>query len=492
MKLIYDIGDRPKFSKTLIFAFQQMIAIMAATLLVPILMSTFAMSDGKTTLSFDPAAALFGAGIGTLVYILCTKRKSPVFLGSSFTFLGAYASVIGMNYGYWGVLIGIAFAGLVYVVLALIIKLVGSKWVNKLMPAVIIGPIVTLIGLSLSGTATSWMSGNGGETYSLLTILIGAVTFLTIVLVSVKGSKTLRLIPFIIGVGAGYALALILTLIGIAADVPSLQILSFDAFKQAFVPFGVTSIVDYPKFTILKAITEHPEGVLPIDGGALGNIAMTFVPIAVVELAQHIADHKNLSSVINRDLITEPGLDKTLIGDGLGSIVGGIFGGAANTTYGESIGCVAITGNASIVSIVTAGIGCMLLSFITPFVAIINSIPKCVMGGACVALYGFIAVSGLQMLKKVDLGNNKNLFVVSAILVTGIGGLALNFGTNAATGGPLLTITSLATALIFGIVTNLAVNGGKMGTGEEESTDALTGAAENMGKVEFEDSNKEE
>ena len=492
MKLIYDIGDRPKFSKTLIFAFQQMIAIMAATLLVPILMSTFATGDGKTTLSFDPAAALFGAGIGTLVYILCTKRKSPVFLGSSFTFLGAYASVIGMNYGYWGVLIGIAFAGLVYVVLALIIKLVGSKWVNKLMPAVIIGPIVTLIGLSLSGTATSWMSGNGGESYSLLTILIGAVTFLTIVLVSVKGSKTLRLIPFIIGVGAGYALALILTLIGIAADVPSLQILSFDAFKQAFVPFGVTSIVDYPKFTILKAITEHPEGVLPIDGGALGNIAMTFVPIAVVELAQHIADHKNLSSVINRDLITEPGLDKTLIGDGLGSIVGGIFGGAANTTYGESIGCGAITGNASIVSIVTAGIGCMLLSFITPFVVIINSIPKCVMGGACVALYGFIAVSGLQMLKKVDLGNNKNLFVVSAILVTGIGGLALNFGTNAATGGPLLTITSLATALIFGIVTNLVVNSGKMGAGDEEASNALTGAAENMGKVEFEDSNKKQ
>lgn len=486
MKLIYDIGDRPKFSKTIVFAFQQMIAIMAATLLVPILMSTFTMSNGQT-LSFDPAAALFGAGIGTIVYILFTKRRSPVFLGSSFTFLGAYAAVIGMNYGYWGVLIGIAFAGLVYVVLAVIIKLVGSKWVNKLMPAVIIGPIVTLIGLSLSGTATSWMSGNGSENYSLLTILIGAVTFLTIVLVSVKGSKTLRLIPFIIGVGVGYLLALVLTLIGMAADISALQILSFDAFKEAFVPFGVTSIVDYPKFTLLKAITEHPEGVLPIDGGAVGNIAMTFVPIAVVELAQHIADHKNLSSIINKDLITDPGLDKTLLGDGVGSIVGGLFGGAANTTYGESIGCVAITGNASVISIITASLGCMILSFLTPFVVLINSIPKCVMGGACVALYGFIAVSGLQMLKKVDLGNNKNLFVVSAILVTGIGGLALNFGKNSATGGPLLTITSLATALIFGIVTNLVVNGGKMGTGEEDSTDALAGAAENMGKVEFED-----
>ncbi len=489
MKLVYDIGDRPKFSQTLIFAFQQMIAIMAATLLVPILMSTYAMSNGQT-LSFDPAAALFGAGIGTIVYILCTKRKSPVFLGSSFTFLGAYAAVIGMNYGYWGVLIGIVFAGLVYVALALIIKVVGSKWVNKLMPAVIIGPIVTLIGLSLSGTATSWMSGNGGGSYSLLTILIGAVTFLTIVLVSVKGSKTLRLIPFIIGVGVGYLLALIVTLIGMATGNPELQILSFDAFKEAFLPFGLTSIVDYPKFTILQALTQHPEGVLPIDGAALGNIAMTFVPIAIVELAQHIADHKNLGSIIGRDLITEPGLDKTLIGDGLGSIVGGFFGGAANTTYGESIGCVAITGNASIISIVTAGIGCMLLSFFTPFVALINSIPKCVMGGACVALYGFIAVSGLQMLKKVDLGNNKNLFVVSAILVTGIGGLSLNFGTNSATGGALLTVTALATALIFGIITNLVVNGGKMGTGEEETPDGLTGAADNMGKVEFEDINK--
>ncbi len=489
MKLIYDVSDRPKFSQTLVFAFQQMIAIMAATLLVPILMSTYTMSNGNT-LSFDPAAALFGAGIGTIVYTFCTKRKSPVFLGSSFTFLGAYAAVIGMNYGYWGVLIGIAFAGLVYVVLALIIKAIGSGWVNKIMPAVIIGPIVTLIGLSLSGTATGWMSTNGGADYNLVTILVGAVTFLAIVLVSVKGSKTLRLIPFIIGVGAGYILALILTLIGNAADIPMLQILSFDSFKAAFDPFTITSIVDYPKFTFLKALTENVEGVLPIDAAAIGNIAMTFVPIGVVELAQHIADHKNLGSIINKDLIKDPGLDKTLIGDGVGSIVGGIFGGAANTTYGESIGCVAITGNASVISIIVASIGCMILSFFTPFVALINSIPKCVMGGACVALYGFIAVSGLQMLRKVDLGNNKNLYVVSAILVTGIGGLALNFGTNPATGGPLLTVTALATALIFGIVTNLVVNNGKLQS-DEDAQDALSAHADNMENVEFEDKDAE-
>lgn len=206
---------------------------------------------------------------------------------------------------------------------------------------------------------------------------------------------------------------------------------------------------------------------------------MIYIPIGVVELAQHIADHKNLSTVVNRDLIADPGLDKTLIGDGLGSIVGAFFGGCANTTYGESIGCIAITGNASIVSILTAALGCMVLSFFTPFVVLINSIPKCVMGGACIALYGFIAVSGLQMLHRVDLGNSKNLFVVSSILVCGIGGLYFGFGTNSITGGALLNITSLAVALIVGIVTNLIVNNGKLSSGE----DGLSSAASEMGKV---------
>ena len=472
MKLVYGINDRPPFKQTLVFAFQQMIAIMAATLLVPMLITSFGLEA-------DAAAALFGAGIGTLFYLFATKKRSPVFLGSSFTFLGAYAASIGQNYGYWGMIIGIGFAGLVYVIMGLIIKAVGSKWVNKIMPAVIIGPIVTLIGLSLSSTATGWMSTNGGETYSLLTILVGAVTFFAIVLTSVKGSKNLKLIPFIVGIGAGYALALILTLIGMAANVEAMQVLSFDAFKAVFGEFSITSIVDYPKFFFLKAI--QAKGQYPLDAAAIGNIALIYVPIGIVELAQHIADHKNLSNIIEQDLITDPGLDKTLIGDGVGSVIGGFFGGCANTTYGESIGCVAITGNASIVSISTAALGCMILSFFTPFVALINSIPKCVMGGACVALYGFIAVSGLQMLKNVDLGKSKNLYVVSAILVTGIGGLTLDFGFNPITQGPILTITSLAVALIFGIVTNLLANNGKMGSGEE--TDGLTGHVDNMENV---------
>lgn len=474
MKLIYDVSDKPPFGKNLVFALQQMIAIMAATLLVPIIVTGYGLES-------DPAAALFGAGIGTLVYLLFTKRKSPVFLGSSFTFLGAYLATVQQNYGYWGVMIGVLFAGLVYVLIAVIMKFTGSKWVNKLMPAVIIGPIVTLIGLSLSGTATSWMSGNGGDGYSLITILVGFFTFLIIVLASVKGTKSMKLIPFIIGVAAGYLLALVLTLIGKGTGAESLVILDFTPFKTAFSPFTWRSIVDYPKFYFLRAI-ETKGQFAPIDGTAIANIALIYVPIAVVELAQHISDHMNLSSIIGKNLLQDPGLDKTLMGDGVGSIVGAFFGGAANTTYGESIGCVAITGNASTSTISVAGVCCMILSFFTPFVAFVNSIPKCVMGGACVALYGFIAVSGLQMLHNADLGDNKNLYVVSAILVTGIGGLTLNFGHNEITGGSVLTITSLATALIAGLITNLLIRG-KHPADDEINDDNLAADVDNFASV---------
>ena len=204
MKLVYDVNDKPVMSKTIVFALQQMIAIMAATLLVPMLVTSFGLEA-------DPAAALFGAGIGTLVYIFFTKKKSPVFLGSSFTFLGAYAASIGQNFGYLGIILGVLFAGLVYVVIGLIIKAVGSGWVNKLMPAVIIGPIAALIGLSLSGTATGWMATNGGDNYSLITIIVGAITFFAIVIASVKGSANVKLIPFIVGIGAGYVCALVIT-----------------------------------------------------------------------------------------------------------------------------------------------------------------------------------------------------------------------------------------------------------------------------------------
>ncbi len=475
MKLTYDVFDKPPVKRNLVFAFQQMIAIMAATLLVPILMTSFGLPS-------DPAAALFGAGIGTLVYIFCTKRRSPVFLGSTFTFLGAYGASIGAGYGYWGVMIGVGFAALVYVIVALVIKAVGSTWINKLMPAAIAGPIVALIGLSLSGTATGWMSTNGGDVYSLLYILIGVITFFAIVFCSVRGTESMKRVPFIYGIGLGYVLSLILTLIGKATGCAALEIMSFQPFKDAFGTVTFESFLAVPKFYLLEGIRTSGE-YAKLDGNAIVNIAFMYVPIAIVELAQHTGDHKNLGNIIGKDLITDPGLDKTLIGDGLGSFIGTVFGSCANTTYGESIACTAITGNASTYTIGTAAIGCMLLSFFTPFVAVINSIPKCVMGGACVALYSFIAVSGLQLISKIDLGDNRNLYPVAAILVCGIGGLTLDFGTNPATGGALISFTSLAVALVVGILTRKIVGQGA----ENESIGKMV---ETMGEVELTEDEK--
>lgn len=455
MQLTYGIKDRPKFGKNLVFAFQQMIAIMAATLLVPILVSSVG-------LKCDPAAALFGAGAGSIVYLLFTRFKSPVFLGSSFTFLGALQAAATQNYGYWGLIIGVTFAGLVYVIIALIIKFVGAGWIKKLLPHVIIGPVLAIIGLSLSGTAGSWMMTNGGANYSLWYILVGLVTFIAIVIASVKGKGMVKLIPFIVGIGAGLVFAIIITLFGYVNDSAfcmNMRIVDFTPIKDCFSPIRFQSFFDYPKFTFLEAIRTN--GQYTLDGAAVGNLAVLFVPIAVVELAQHISDHENLSSIVEKDLLEDPGLHNTLLGDGVGSIVGSFFGGCANTTYGESISCVALSKDASTSTILLTGIMCMVVSFISPFVAIINMLPKCVMGGACIAMYGFISVSGLQMLKDVDLSDNRNLYPVAAILVIGIGGVVLNFGKNAITGGALIQVTSLALAMFVGIIVNAITHSGK-------------------------------
>jgi len=195
------------------------------------------------------------------------------------------------------------------------------------------------------------------------------------------------------------------------------------------------------------------DGLSGIDGAYLSTVAAAYVPVAFVVFAEHIADHKNLSSIIETDLLEEPGLHRTLLGDGVGSMAGAFFGGCPNTTYGESVGCVAITKNASVYSIIGAAAMALLISFFTPFVAFVNSIPPCVMGGVCMALYGFIAVSGLKMIKNVNLDENKNLFVVSIILVSGIGGLELTFGE--------IKITKIAVSLILGILANLMLSRGK-------------------------------
>lgn len=434
----------------MIFAFQQFLAILAATIAVPTIIG----------LPTQIPAAIFGAGIGTLVYQLFTKFRSPVFLGSSFAFIGsmsaAFAGATSMTLGYLGLLIGAAFAALVYVIIALIVKFVGVGWINKLMPVAVIGPTVAIIGLSLAGAAIKDVfsygpqDGNGAFVMSgnlWISFLCAMVTLVVVVLCSTYGKKMIKLIPFIIGVLAGYAVALVFTVIGYTAEIDSLKIIDFAPFR-ALVADGVnlSTFFAVPEFTFFTAI----DGVKDFEWSYLATVAVAYIPVAFVVFAEHIADHKNLSSIIDTDLLENPGLHRTLLGDGVGSFAGAIFGGCPNTTYGESVGCVAITRNASVATITATAILAILISFVSPFVAFLDSIPGCVMGGVCITLYGFIAVSGLKMIQKVDLEDHANLFTVSVILIAGIGGMSMAIGK--------VTITSIACALILGILVNVLLN----------------------------------
>ena len=418
MKLVYEISDRPSLKEAVVLGFQQVLAILSATITVPMIIGN----------GMDPAAAIFGAGIGTLIYLFFTQRKSPVFLGSSFAFIGsmlaAFAGAATVGLGYLGLIIGAVFAGLVYVVIAAIVKSFGTAWIDKFMPPVVIGPTVAIIGLSLAGSAITNFTSVG-----YWGILVGFVSLFMVMMASTFGNNKIKMIPFIVGIAAGYVLALVITLLG--EPIIDLSI------------FSNMQIISVPKFVFLSAFGSFKE----LTPSYIATVAVAYIPVAFVVFAEHLADHKNISSIIGTDLTKDPGLHRTLLGDGIGSIGGAIFGGCPNTTYGESIACVAITKNASTFTILVAAIECIIISFIGPITAVISSIPACVMGAVCITLYGFIAVSGLKMLQPVDLNDNRNLFTASIILIIGIGGFTFSIGA--------ITLTTVACALILGIITNV-------------------------------------
>lgn len=424
MELVYNISDRPSLKEAIILGFQQVLAILSATITVPMIIGN----------GMDPAAAIFGAGIGTLIYLSYTKMKSPVFLGSSFAFIGsmlaAFAGAATVGLGYLGLLIGALFAGLVYVLIAAAVKAFGTTWIDRFMPPVVIGPTVAIIGLSLAGSAITNLTSAG-----YWGILIGLVSLFVVMIASTFGNNKIKMIPFIIGIAAGYIVALILTFAGI-------PIIDLSAFSNL-------QIISIPKFVFLTAFGSFGE----LTPSYIATVAVAYIPVAFVVFAEHLADHKNISSIIGTDLTKDPGLHRTLLGDGVGSIGGAFFGGCPNTTYGESIACVAITKNASTYTILVAAIECILIAFIGPITAVISSIPACVMGAVCVTLYGFIAVSGLKMLQPVDLNDNRNLFTASIILIIGIGGFTFSIGA--------VTLTTVACALILGVITNIVLGKNK-------------------------------
>ena len=470
-KLVLDVNENPKKIKDwILFAIQHILAMLVACITVPFL----------TGLPVAPT--LISAGIGTLCYILFTKKKSPVFLSSSFAYLAPMSSalavgLIGEKTGnnYLALILGMLMVGVVYCLVALIIKFVGTNWLNKLLPPIVVGPIIMVIGLGLAGSAVSNLTtaSGSGESYNLIAILCGIIGLIATALSSHYGKKMVALVPFVIGMASGYVAAVLFTLIGyygfnnsyfnIVDFTPLINIFSADKISIAsFFNYKIFVPNDPESFIFLKF-----NEISAFDWATIGEVALLFIPVAFVTICEHIGDHKNLGNIINRDLLNgEPGMTRTLLGDGVATAVSGALCGAANTTYGENVAVIGMTKVASVNVIILASIMTILIGFFTPFTALLQTIPSCVTGGISLILYGFIASSGIKILikDKIDFSKSKNIIIASVILVVGIGGLALKFGPA---NDPIIEITKIAVAMFLGIILNLILRDKK----KEETTE---------------------
>lgn len=416
--MLLDVNDKPPVLKWILLSLQHVFAMFGATILVPILVNEAA---GSEVLSIP--VALISSGIGTLIYIVCTKGKSPVYLGSSFAFITPMA-VAAAKSGKASVFTAIMAVGLVYVIVALIIKLVGKKWINKLLPPIIVGPMIMIIGLSLAPTAVDEI-GLSAASVPWKNVVVALVAFLTTALVAIRGKGFFKVIPFLVGIITGYVLSMILGIV----DYSAIKASTFLSAPDFYVPF-----VHYK-----------------LNFGAI----LTIVPIALVTISEHIGDHKVLGSIIDRDLIENPGLDRTLMGDGLATMAAGLIGGPANTTYGENTSVVGMTKVASVWVTGLAAIIAIIFGFLGNLTAVISSIPSPVLGGVSVLLYGFISVNGLKILiqNNVDFGNTKNVVVASTMLVLGLGGAAIAIATKNIS----VSISGMSLAAIIGILLNAII-----------------------------------
>ena len=417
-KMLYDVNEVPPKGKWIVLAFQHVFAMFGATILVPILVNSAA---GKEVLTIP--VALVTSGIGTLIYILCTKKKSPVYLGSSFAFITPIAAAY-LKGGISGAMTGVMCVGLIYIIVAIIIKFVGKDWLEKLLPPIVIGPMIMIIGLGLAPSAIGQLGLSGG-TIDYKVVLVGLVSFLVTAIVMTRAKGFFRIIPFLVGIISGYILA------------ATLGMIDFSEVSKA-------SLFSVPKFIIpFKDYSISFAGII------------TIAPIALVTLCEHIGDHTSLSNIIGKDLIKDPGLDRTLMGDGVATLVAGLLGGPANTTYGENTSVVGMTRVASVKVIGLAAIISIIIGFLGKFTAIAKTIPNAVLGGVSLLLYGFIAVNGLKVLIKnqVDFEKNKNVIVASSMLVLGLGGAAISI----IKGDFSLTISGMSLASIVGILLNLFI-----------------------------------
>ena len=414
--LIYDTHEKPTPGKWIILALQHVFAMFGATILVPLLVNQAAGAEVLTI-----PVALVMSGIGTLIYIGCTKGKSPVYLGSSFAYITPIA-VAFMKDGVNGFATGVIFVGLIYVLFAFLIKIFGKEWIDKLLPPIVIGPMIMIIGLSLAPSAVSQMGLSTGSV-EWKSLVVALVSFLVTAITAVGAKGFFKIIPFLIGIISGYVTAVVLGMVD-------------------FTPVLEASFFEMPKFLLpFKDYTFSLVGLL------------TIAPIALVTIAEHIGDHMALSTIIKKDLIKNPGLERTLLGDGLATTVAGMFGGPANTTYGENTSVVGMTKVASVWVIGLAAIIAICMGFLGKLSAIFSTIPNPVLGGVSLLLYGFIAVNGLKVLVKnqIDFENIRNVIVASSMLVLGLGGAILTLES----GDVSVSITGMSLAAIVGILLNL-------------------------------------
>ena len=419
--MTYDVNECPPLGKWIVLALQHVFAMFGATILVPILVNAAA---GEVVLTIP--VALVTSGIGTLIYLLCTKGKSPVYLGSSFAFITPIAAAF-LKGGISGAMTGIMAVGILYIIVALIIKFIGKDWLDKLLPPVVIGPMIMIIGLGLAPSAISQIGIAAGSAMEWKTVLVAFVSFLVTAIVMTKAKGFFKVIPFLFGIISGYVVALMLGMI----DFSAVGEAKFFAMPNFMLPF-----VDYKiSFTAL----------------------VTILPIALVTICEHIGDHKSLSNIIGKDLIKDPGLDRTLLGDGIATFVAGFLGGPANTTYGENTSVVGMTKVASVKVIGLAAIISIMFGFLGKFTALISTIPDAVLGGVSLLLYGFIAVNGLKVLisNQVDFEKPVNVIVASTMLVLGLGGAAISI----VSGDLSVTISGMSLASIAGILLNLVLRG---------------------------------
>ena len=514
-KLVLDVEENPsRIRDWILFSIQHILAMLVACITVPLITG------------LPIAATLIAAGLGTICYILITKQKSPVFLSSSFAYLAPMSSALAIglinNAGgrnYLALILGMIMVGAIYALVALLIKFVGTKWINKLLPPVIVGPVIMVIGLSLAGSAVNnVVSASGsGSSYNLLALLCALVALFATACASHYGKgKMPSLIPFVIGMGSGYVLAVVLSLIGyVWLKNDYFNIVNFTPLVSIFNDFSFASIINYKVFVPNNSesfIFLRFEEIAKFDWAKIGEVALLFIPVSLVTVCEHIGDHENLGNIIGRDLLNdEPGMSRTLLGDGIATALSGCVCGAANTTYGENVAVIGTTKIASVKVVLLAALLTVGFGFITPFTALLSTIPACVTGGVSLVLYGFIASSGVKMLiqEKVDFNNTKNIFVASAILIAGIGGLAFKFFptftttteyitmlttevqegalvvatfegglysvvkvvTEGVISGYNITITSIAVAMFLGILLNVCLKDSKTTTNSSEKVE---------------------